>query len=61
MDMMIAIACAAVFGLYALVQRSRRIDAEDEAQTLREELADVRRAALPPTVSTRGAGGGGRR
>ena len=59
MDLMIAIACAAVFGVYALVQRSRRIDAEDEAQALREELADVRHAAAPPTVGARGAGGGG--
>lgn len=59
MDLMITIAISAVFGIYALVQRSRRIDAEDEAQTLREELADARRAEVPQTVGTRGAGGGG--
>lgn len=59
MDLIIAIAFSAVFGLYALSQRAKRIEAEDEAQTLREELADARRAATPPTVGTRGAGGGG--
>lgn len=59
MDLMIAIAFSAVFGIYALNQRAKRIAAEDEAQTLREELADARRAAAPPTVGTRGAGGGG--
>ena len=57
MDLMIAIAFSAVFGIYALSQRAKRIAAEDEAQTLREELADARR--VPPTVGTRGAGGGG--
>lgn len=47
--------------IYAMLQRSRRIEAEDENAKLRAELADLRKAAETPTVGPLGLGGGGRR